>query len=459
MTSRHTPLLAAVFTLCVCVASASAQTLYRLRYICVSGGPGCTLYDLNDAARAVGGQFGGAGGRIWDPRTGWRPLPPLPGAPNPVGPWGINDLGQVCGQGQNAAGGLEAFFWDEASGITPLGEIMDILPHGYNSFAIAINNRGHVTGSGRWYAYGHGLVQMAFLWQPETGMIPLGGVPGGLEWTYGQGINDHDAVVGVAYLTGTRTTGFLWTPETGMLDLSTIAAPPDWRVVRARNINNFGQIVGNAQPRSGAIGVGFFWDPMLGFRTLGAYPSPATDPRDINNAGVVVGRAGGPPFYAFRWDMRGGLRDLNKLLDAESWGRRTRVLDTGHAINDRGQVLVSWSSSESAILTPFVLGDMNDDGLVNAWDIAGFAEVLVDREAFAAARPDCWHEGWAADLNQDARIDVRDIDPFLRAIADFSGPKLPAWNCPINLPAHAGDTTHDQNAELPPRARPGSAGE
>lgn len=451
----HSAHLLAVLTLSICAVSAVGQSYYRLRYICLSGGPGCTLYDLNDDARAVGAQFGGASGRIWDPRTGWRPLPPLPGAPTPAGPWGINDVGQVCGQGQNAAGGLEAFVWDEVNGMTPLGELMPIQPHGYNSFAIAINNRGHVCGSGRWFLYGHGLVQMAFLWRPETGMIPLGAVPDGLEWSYAQGVNDHDGVVGVAYLTGTRTTGFLWTPETGMLDLSTFVAPADWHVVRARNVNNFGQIVGNAQPRNGGIGVGFFWDPQIGFRTLGPYPSPATDPRDINNAGVVVGRAGGPPFFAFRWDLRGGLRDLNKMLDAESWGRRTRVLNTAHAINDRGQILVSWSSSESAILSPFVLGDLNDDGFVNAWDIDGFIEALVDREAFAAARPDCWHEGWAADLNQDARIDAWDIDPFIRAIADFSGPKPPPLNCPIQWPAHVGPGEHADNEELPPRARHG----
>ena len=63
------------------------------------------------------------------------------------------------------------------------------------------------------------------------------------------------------------------------------------------------------------------------------------------------------------------------------------------------------------------VGDVNCDGLVNAFDIDPFVVALTDPSAYLAAYPEC-HLG-RADCNHDTTLDAFDIDPF---IALLTGP-------------------------------------
>jgi hypothetical protein len=58
-----------------------------------------------------------------------------------------------------------------------------------------------------------------------------------------------------------------------------------------------------------------------------------------------------------------------------------------------------------------LLGDLNCDGLVNAFDIDPFVLALTDPAAYQAAHPDC--QLMNADINGDGLVNAFDIDPFV----------------------------------------------
>jgi hypothetical protein len=57
------------------------------------------------------------------------------------------------------------------------------------------------------------------------------------------------------------------------------------------------------------------------------------------------------------------------------------------------------------------LGDLNCDGLLNAFDIDPFVLALTSPETYAVAFPDC--DRMLADCNGDGLVNAFDIDPFV----------------------------------------------
>ncbi len=62
----------------------------------------------------------------------------------------------------------------------------------------------------------------------------------------------------------------------------------------------------------------------------------------------------------------------------------------------------------------FPLGDLNCDGVLNAFDIDPFILALTDEAAYAVAYPDC--DILLADLNGDGVVNAFDIDPFIEVL-------------------------------------------
>ena len=72
------------------------------------------------------------------------------------------------------------------------------------------------------------------------------------------------------------------------------------------------------------------------------------------------------------------------------------------------------------MLTPrpcngFLLGDINCDGVVNAFDIDPFVLALTIPDAYAYLHGDC---NWlcVCDVNGDGYVDAFDIDPFVELL-------------------------------------------
>lgn len=76
-------------------------------------------------------------------------------------------------------------------------------------------------------------------------MSNLGDLPGGVDQSFGLGINNSGQVVGYSYAANVHSHAFLWESGYGMLDINNLLDDPEgWDLVQATAINTSGQIVG-----------------------------------------------------------------------------------------------------------------------------------------------------------------------------------------------------------------------
>ncbi len=93
----------------------------------------------------------------------------------------------------------------------------------------------------------------AFVWQSSTGVIDLGDLPGGQDFSSAKAINNSGQVVGGSN-SAAGASAFVWDSEQGMRDLNALldSTGTGWHLTAARGINSFGQIVGEGTTPSGA---------------------------------------------------------------------------------------------------------------------------------------------------------------------------------------------------------------
>jgi uncharacterized repeat protein (TIGR01451 family) len=278
--------------------------------------------------------------------------------------WGINNSGVIAGT-SDATGlvtGLqvkERAIRIEAGVITNLGTAGG----GKDSRGRNINAAGDVVGYSTWSS-GQFSPQAFARIGPSNVFI---GTFSGAESGEGFGINNQTQVVGFAHLFcplpgGSCFQPFVWTDKNGnfakdpgeMVNLRTFDLNAYNGV--AHSINNLGQIVGGADvPTSGVrhafiitpieTATGRVWyvdangdfvnDLMFGLGTLPGHTF--AEARDINDAGVIVGRSfpAAGPARAFRYDGENGMHDLNSLIDTNTgW-----VLQEARGINNSGEIV------------------------------------------------------------------------------------------------------------------------
>jgi probable HAF family extracellular repeat protein len=145
--------------------------------------------------------------------------------------YGINNAGEVVGDGELANGTFRGMIWSPQGGAVLLGTL-----GGSSSQATGVNNRGEVVGFAS-LANGY---QNAFSTMDGT-MTDLGTLG---ESSYAYGINDSGEVVGYSYLDNGNQHAFLY-DEGSMLDLnSLLPANSGWVLQEAFGINDAGQITG-----------------------------------------------------------------------------------------------------------------------------------------------------------------------------------------------------------------------
>ena len=347
----------------------------RLRYTLVDlgtlGGPnsyqpfGFVDAFLTEASLSAGGTFAGwadtsttdpyAPNCFWDCfvdhafqwKDGVRTdLGALPGAP-----WlssavtSISPSGLISGFSQNGEidpllgfPAIHGVVWQQ-------GRIVDLktLDGGHESWANAVNNRGHLVGFASNAIYDanslQGLVTQtrAFLWQ--NGVMKDLGTLGGTD-AQALFINEAGQIVGESYTInsipppnphcgGTPLTlhAFFW-EEGRMVDLDTLGGS----CVFAYALNNRGQVVGQATLDGDQESHPFIWQHG-NMKDLGALGGTYGYANWLNDSGMVVGSAtneGDQALHAFRW-KDGVMTNLGTLT-----GDACSVSD---AINSSGQVV------------------------------------------------------------------------------------------------------------------------
>ncbi len=154
---------------------------------------------------------------------------PAPSGLSEISMKGINDSGQVSGQGSNGIGTQS--FLGSTSGSTTIPLLSGLV----NAYAQAVNNLGQVAGWGNTGIGGQGLIPgQAFIGTTAgSTLIPL---PAGLATDYGYGVNDSGQVAGYS--------------STGEIIIGTTAGsaafptPSGWTFAIGLAVNNSGQIAG-----------------------------------------------------------------------------------------------------------------------------------------------------------------------------------------------------------------------
>jgi probable HAF family extracellular repeat protein len=287
---------------------------------------GVTPVDLNDSAQIVGVANGRAA--LWQAGA-VTDLGTLGGPASAAG--GINNVGTVVGSAAaDATSPATAFRWRDG--------VMTNLGLGNDSSAVAVNDAGQIAAN----AGGR-----ALLWD-EGATTDLGSLgPGGAE---AADVNRAGQVTGASWAGGydgaiglPSVHAFVWQAGV-MTDLGT---PAFTMSSYPRAINNAGQVVGsstyyvNTGYGAAVVSRSFFYDGQ----SMQVLPVPGLQSwaSDINDAGQIVGFAGGHAFVF----QDGVYTDLNTVVTPGQ-----PVLTAAVAINNAGQIVASNIAGRAVLLTP-----------------------------------------------------------------------------------------------------------
>ncbi len=279
----------------------------------------------------------------------------------------INNHGQIIGYSYGTGSYQQAFYWDAQSGMVGLG----VLPGQRYSSATEINDNGQVVG----YSSGNGYAR-GFIWDEENGMREIG-APQGARYFYPEAINNHGVVVGGAYFDNIGTKAFTWSEADGFTDLGSFNQTPTstYYYINPRDINDSGQIIGDANNLSGHSSGAFFWDPVTGFISLDSDNDDNTyyNALELNNNGQVAGYYYDYSNYyyyysysAFIWDATGGITDLGHYNENAN-NSYYYSYSIGYDINDNGEVVgYSYNAEGHNIPVIWEGGTSNEAPVANA---------------------------------------------------------------------------------------------
>jgi probable HAF family extracellular repeat protein len=182
---------------------------------------------------------------IWPKHGGIEELSPFAGDTTSAAT-AINDEGQVvgisgiCDRAVGRFSAAHAVLWHDGT-VTDIGNFGGIA---WNTPA-AINHKGQIVGFSDFPGDSSGAGNFhAFLWIQDLGIQDLGTLPGDV-FSLAFGINDRGQVVGQSLDANGFSRAFLW--ENGvMTDLNTLVPPGSPFLVYANDVNDRGEIAGQA---------------------------------------------------------------------------------------------------------------------------------------------------------------------------------------------------------------------
>ncbi len=306
---------------------------------------------------------------LWTAETGLMGLGDLPGGDFLSGVFGVSDDGLAAAGASFSAESalsmppLQSFHWTAETGLVPLGD----LPGGtFSSFTLSISGDGRVVVGDSDSASG----REAFRWSAETGMVGLGDFEGGdFDSTVVSASFDGSVIVG----TGTNSIGKMalrWTEEAGLSELGDL--PGGEIFSTAASVSNDGLVVAgrSSSANSSASGLpvtlasgteAFRWTAEMGMIGLGDLAGGnffSTATAISGDGSIIVGQSEGAfgeePFI---WDSLNGMRSLTEVLT-----------------NDFDLELGSWTNLTATEISSdgsTIVGlGLNPDGNLEGW-IAG----------------------------------------------------------------------------------------
>jgi probable HAF family extracellular repeat protein len=290
---------------------------------------------VNTSGQIVGHIVDAAGNShaaMWSAAGGaYTPLADL-SATNPISEaYRINNNGQIVGKARTDSNANHAVYWD-ATGAHDIGT----LAGGAFSFAQDINDNGIIAGSSGAL---HG--QHAFTWTLAGGMVDNGSQnPNGNTAIAGwNAINNNGLLAGTSYI--------LFSPfkasmgHLGDTMPTQISPPGQFSNGMALAVNDAGTIVGWQSAATGGSPHAAIFDGHGGFQDLGSFGLSDSWAEDINESGVIVGRAfgddGNGNFVNKAYIYQNGqITDLMTLLDN---GTGWTELFSASAISDNGLIV------------------------------------------------------------------------------------------------------------------------
>jgi len=212
---------------------------------------------------------------VWGPAKGdLRLLRPLSRDTVSMSIW-INDQGQAVGTSGTCANtgllpfghGAHAVLWDTGGVPLDLGSLDGTVNPAmeFGGIALGINNRGQVVGAA---ALPDKISSQAFLWTKETGMRPLGKLPGEVA-SGAVSINDQGDAVGQSFAADGTPRPVLWQSGGDPRDLNDLAPGSPLFLLWPTAIDERGEISGFGITANGDIH-GFLATPRGDARERGA---------------------------------------------------------------------------------------------------------------------------------------------------------------------------------------------
>jgi len=290
-------------------------------------------YGISAQGALVTGTYGESKtGFIWSTSTG------MIGIPSSDECYAVSNIGPVV-VGQSST--RRAFYWTESTGVVELGAIYE--PSSSSSIAYDVSSDGAIVVG---YDTSGGSPE-AFRWTQENGMVGLGDLAGGVDFSVAYGVSSNRLVITGYSKSDIGNEAFRWTEATGMVGLG---------VVEGRSSSIAYGISADGSTIVGQSGYeAFRWTEetgMIGLGILGGILDQTMAVDVSGDGSIVIGNS----MYegAFIWDELHGTRELdNALVDDYGLDLAGWNLGNVEAISDNGLTITGWG--------------VNPQGNVEAW--------------------------------------------------------------------------------------------